>query len=66
MRRDRKMIRDTFIRICRDSRFSVEAQWAAAFSAQMLGIHPIEVWTAFGSIDTMKAIATGKHPVVQN
>lgn len=58
---ERKQIQDVFIRVCRDSGFKMEASAAAIFAAQLIQISPLEVWTAIGSMDTMRKIAQGTH-----
>lgn len=59
---DRKVITDTFIRICSDSRFQWSATEAAKFTAKLLGIHPLEVSGAFASLQQMGEVAAGTHP----
>ena len=63
---DHETIRAVYIRICRDSKFGLPFDQAAALCAGVCGIHPIEVWCAFPYLDIMKEIAAGTHPVVQD
>ena len=62
MDENRKRVQEAFIRVCRDSGFGLEASRAAAIAAGVLGIHPLEVWTAIGDLATMDRIAAGNHP----
>jgi hypothetical protein len=39
---------------------------AADFVAQLLKLHPLEIWVALGTLQTMKQIAAGTHPVCKN
>ena len=62
---ERKKIQDVFIRVCRDSGFQLEATRAANLASDALGIHPLQVLTAMGSMEAMERVATGEHPAVQ-
>lgn len=62
--RDKKL-QDLFIRICRDSRFSVDPITAAKLTASVAGQHPLEVWMAFPHYDDMESIAAGRHAVLR-
>lgn len=59
---DRNTITKAYARVCRDSGFSLNYDQAAALVSSMLGIHPLEVWTACGCLDNMQKIADGTHP----
>lgn len=59
---ERKAIQDLFIRLCRDSGFSLDTVRAMQFTALVANIHPLEVWMALPSLDVAEAIAAGKHP----
>lgn len=61
----REYIQKMFIRVCRDSGFTMEYIKATIFAGEILKISPIEVWTSFGSLDTMEEIAKGIHPVLK-
>lgn len=60
---DRKMIQDLFIRISKDSGWSLDYTRVAKLAAQILGIHPLEVANAFADLGLMERIAQGEHPV---
>jgi len=62
---ERKTITDLFIRTCKDSGFQLPYDQAAALTAGVLKISPMEVWVACGTLDTMQRIATGEHPACQ-
>ena len=57
----RKLTQDVFVRVCRDSGFTIDATRAAIIAAQMLNKHPLEVWLAMPSLDVMDEIAAGRH-----
>ena len=59
---DRETIQKLFIRVCRDSSFSLEHTRAAHLVGSILGKSAIEVWIAFSDLDTMRRISTGEHP----
>ena len=63
--RDRRLIQQIFIRLCRDSDFRLEPDQAAILTGQTCGYHPLEVWMAMGSIDVMERVASGEHPAVR-
>lgn len=54
-----EQIRSLYERICRDSGFELEFDRAAQLVAGALNIHPIDVWTAVGTVEGMKTIANG-------
>lgn len=56
----RKQIQEVYIRICKDSGYKLGATHAAKLAASVLKIHPLEVWVAMSSFDTMEAYAEGK------
>lgn len=58
----REQIQQLFIRTCRDSGFGLEASEAANLVGRVAKISPLEVWTAFGALAVMDAIARGEHP----
>ena len=62
---DRKYIQDVFIRICRDSGFTIDYIDAAKLTGKVLKIPPFEVWEAMyiGDLQRMERIAKGEHPV---
>jgi hypothetical protein len=47
------MIQELFIRVCRDSGFTLDAARAAGVAAIAFGCHPLEVWMAMPSLDVM-------------
>jgi len=59
---DRKTRQDVFIRVCRDSKFTMDAVKAATFAALVLDCHPLEIWLAMPDFNTMERIADGSHP----
>lgn len=61
----RNTITLAFIRVCRDSQFKLEFERAAALAAGTLGISPLEVWVACGSMEDMRQIAAGTHPYLK-
>lgn len=63
---EREKITGLYVRICRDSGFSMSFDKAAHFVADMLGISALEVWSAFGDITNMQRVASGEHPAVNN
>lgn len=54
---------DAFVRVCKDSGFRLGHLQAAQIAAGALRISALEVWIAVGTLDTMKQIAAGQHPV---
>jgi hypothetical protein len=61
---DREALQQAFIRICRDSGFQLDAERACALAAKVLGRSPLEIWMAMPSLDVMREVAAGTHPVV--
>jgi hypothetical protein len=59
---DREIRQQAFIRVCRDSGFSLEASRAANIAAKVVGRHPLDIWTAFSGLDVMDRIASGDYP----
>lgn len=62
----RKYVQMAYIRICRDSGWRFDHIRAAHFTADLIGISAIQVWTYFSSLDMMQEIAKGEHPVCNN
>lgn len=60
-----KTLQDLFIRICRDSAFSLDPITAAKLTASVAGQHPLVVWMAFPHYNDMERIATGEHAVLR-
>ena len=56
-----KIIRELYIRTCKDSGYQLEWAKAAKFVADELDTHPLQVWVAFPSMEDMKKIAEGKQ-----
>ena len=59
---DRKAITDLYVRLCRDSNFSLDAIRAAQLTASVLKLHPLEVWLAMPSMSVTELVASGNHP----
>jgi len=66
MKYDRTTIQQLFIRICRDTKFKMSAIDAAYLAAKVLDCHPLEIWLAMPSFDTMEEIANGSHLICKN
>lgn len=62
----RRHVQEMYIRICRDSGFTMHWHRAAVFAAELCDISALELWTLFGDYKTMKAIAKGEDPIVNN
>lgn len=62
MNTDRKLKQEVYIRICKDSNFTMEFDQAARVAGLMLKCHPLEFWIAM-DIKIMQQIAAGTHPV---
>jgi hypothetical protein len=62
---ERKKIQDTYIRVCRDSGFQLEATRAAVLTSEVMGVHALQVWNAMQSFDNMQRVASGEHPAAQ-
>ena len=61
--RTRDEIQNAYIRVCRDSHFTLDWVVAAQLAGKMMDTNALGVWTTFGSLDTMREIARGEHPV---
>lgn len=55
-----------FIRLCRDSRFQLDAVRAAQLTAIACEVSPLEIWLALKSWGNMERIANGTHPVLSS
>lgn len=62
---ERKTVADLYLRVCRDSNWSIGAVSAATLTAKILRIHPLEVWLAMPSMSVMEDVASGTHPACQ-
>lgn len=62
---ERELWRQVFIRVCRDSGFQLSAERACHLTGQIVGAHPLLVWSAFPSMEVMREIAAGSHPTAQ-
>ena len=60
---DRKLIQEVFLRTARDSKYQMDPYEVAKFTGKLLSIHPLQVWTALGYMDTMISVAKGEHPI---
>ena len=58
--RDRRLMQQIFIRVCRDSGFRLGPVQAAILTGTICERHPLEVWLAMASSDLMERIASGK------
>lgn len=61
----RELWRQVFIRVCRDSGFQLPMERACHLTAQIVGTHPLMVWSAFPYMQVMHEIAAGTHPAVR-
>jgi hypothetical protein len=61
---DKDTLRHLFIRVCRDSGFQLDTVRATQLAAAIAKVHPLDVWRAFPSYDTMGEIAEGTHPAL--
>ena len=59
---NREQIQQLFIRVCRDSGFSLDWIDAASIAARAANISPLEIWIAFGTMQMMGQVARGEHP----
>jgi hypothetical protein len=64
-RADRSMITNAYVRVCRDSGYSMAATDAVQLVSGALGISNWEVWQAMGDLSTMERVARGEHPACQ-
>lgn len=60
-----QLIRDIYVRVCRDSRFSMSVEQAARLTAAVCKTHPLKVWVCLGQ-SNMERVADGTHPIVQD
>jgi hypothetical protein len=60
-----KTITDTLIRVAQDSAYSFDYIELIQFTAGLLDIHPFTVYSAIGSLNTVKQIANGTHPATK-
>jgi hypothetical protein len=63
---EKKLKQDLYIRICRDSGYSMDAIKASCFVAGMLKCSPLEIWLSMPSFSVMEDIAKGVHPICNN
>ncbi|MDQ0303843.1 hypothetical protein [Ancylobacter polymorphus] len=63
---ERELRQKAFIRVCRDSGFQLEAHRAAIIAAGVIGCHPFEMASAFGSMTVMAQIADGTHSAARD
>lgn len=66
MRRHQKIVQDCFIRVCKDSGFTIDAFRAAKLTGAACGLHPLLVWANFRDVQQMEEIAAGKHPACRS
>jgi len=59
---ERELIQQIYIRVCRDSAFTLDLHRACALAAKIVGKHPLDIWMAMPSLDVMFGIAAGTHP----
>ena len=60
---DRKLKQDFYIRVCRDSGFTMDWAKAAQLTAGALSVSALEIGHAFPYLQVMQEIASGTHPV---
>ena len=56
----RELKQQAFIRVCRDSQFTLDATRAAVLAAAVINCHPLEIWLAMPDLDAMDGIAAGR------
>lgn len=61
MDEERKIRTNLYIRICKDSGYTIPYDQAAQLAAKIVGWHPLSFMGDIG-LDNMKKIATGRHP----
>lgn len=59
---ERQQRQYTFIRLCRDSHFSLDFVRAAHLAASMLKCTAFDIYLAFPYLGVMEEIASGQHP----
>jgi hypothetical protein len=57
----RALLQQLFIRVCRDSGFTLDWVRAAILTAKIADTDPLLVWLAM-DVSTMERIASGAHP----
>lgn len=60
----RELTQAVYMRVCRDSGFTLEATRAAHLAARILKCSPLDIWIAMGTLETMDRIANGTHPAL--
>jgi hypothetical protein len=61
----RSTMQQVYIRLCRDSCFTIDAVRAAQLAAAVCNVHPLQIWLAL-DWDTMQRIAAGTHPLTRS
>ncbi len=61
----KQLLRDLFVRVCRDSGFRLDTHRAANLVAQIAKAHPLDIWMAMPSLEVMDEVARGTHPAVR-
>jgi len=59
----RQEIQNAFIRVCKDSNWTMNGFDAAIFTAKMLNIPALQIGFDFPSLSVMQQIAKGEHPI---
>lgn len=62
---DRKLRQDVYIRVCRDSGFTLDYVRASVIAAMMLKCSPLEIFFALPGLPVAEQIADGTHPAAQ-
>lgn len=62
---ERELATRVYIRVCRDSGHTIPYPRAAALAGELLGMAPMQVLAAVGSLLAMQEIASGHHPCLQ-
>ena len=65
MEYSRETIQDLYVRIAYDSNFSLPFDKIAHMVADMTNTCAIDVWTKFGDLSRMQAIAKGNDPYIE-
>jgi hypothetical protein len=58
----RKEITAAILRVARDANYQLEYIQLIQLTAAILDTHPFTVYSAIGSLNTVKRIANGSHP----
>lgn len=56
-----QLIRELYLRVCKDSGYTIGVFSAAVVTAHAIGCHPLDVWLAMPGLSMMEEIAAGTH-----